>query len=179
MACREFTLLLDDPFCDIVLKDKYIHGIREKLRSPKFLIDESILIEMRGYIVEDDFTKFNFGSKQDLEAISVTLKKIIQWRSRISTIFTSLIDVKYDFEELQNHSNMWLQSKYSCIRELKNEGMRRAAMMRILPESIDINKTIEKNLVTAKHIEDHLENNERTLSKILGSSEKLWFSRDR
>ena len=43
----------------------------------------------------------------------------------------------------------------------------------------NINKTIEKNLVTAKHIEDHLENNERTLSKILGSSEKLWFSRDR
>jgi len=178
LACKEFTLPLDDPFYPIV-QDKYIQGIREALRSPKFLIDESILIEMRGYIIEDDFLKYKFGSKQDLEAINITLKKIIQLRSRISTIFTSLIDVKYEFDELQNHTNLWLYSKYNTIRELKNDIMRKAILMRILPEIIDISKTIDKNMATAKYIEEHLENNERTLSKILGSSEKLWFAREK
>lgn len=179
MACREFTLLLEDPFYDIVTKDKYIQGIRDEMRSPKYIIDDSILVEMRSYVVEDDFAKNSFGTTQDLEAINVTLKKIIQFRARISTLYTSLIDVKYEFEELQKHSDLWLYSKYSCIRELKNESMRKAAMMRILPESIDITKTLEKNLVTAKYVEEHLDNNERTLTKILGSSEKLWFSKEK
>ena len=78
VACREFTEALEDPFSEIVLTDKYIQGIRESLRSPKFIIDDSILVEMRGYIIEDDFLKYKFGSKQDLEAINTTLKKIIQ-----------------------------------------------------------------------------------------------------
>lgn len=178
VACREFTLPLDDPFFPIV-QDKYIQGIREALKTPKFIIDESILVEMRGYIIEDDFTKYRFGTKQDLEMMNVTLKKIIQLRSRISTIYTSLLDTKYDFDELQNHSNLWLYSKYESIRDLKNDGMRKAVLMRIIPEIIDINKTIEKNIATAQYIEKHLEKNEATLTKILGSSEKLWFSKER
>lgn len=178
IACREFILPLDDPFFPIV-QDKYIQGIREALRSPKFLIDDSILVEMRGYIIEDDFTKYRFGTKQDLEAMNLTLKKIIQLRSRISTIYTSLIDTKYEFEELQNHSNLWLHSKYESIRDLKNESMRKAVLLRIIPEIIDISKNIEKNMVTAKYIENHLEKNEMTLTKILSSSEKLWFSKEK
>ena len=134
---------------------------------------------MRGYIIEDDFTKYRFGTKQDLEMMNITLKKIIQLRSRISTIYTSLLDTKYDFDELQNHSNLWLYSKYESIRDLKNDGMRKAVLMRIIPEIIDINKTIEKNIATAQYIEKHLEKNEATLTKILGSSEKLWFSKER
>jgi len=179
IACREYTEPLEDPFVEIVLKDKYIQGIREAFKSSKFIIDESILVEMRGYIIEEDFQKYKFGSKQDLEAINTTLKKIIQLRSRISTIYTSLIEVKYEYEEILNHTNLWLYSKYGIIRELKNDNMRKAIFMRIIPEIIDISKTIEKNMTTAKYIEDHLENNERTLSKILGSSEKLWFVKEK
>jgi hypothetical protein len=179
VACREYTEPLDDPFMEIVVKDKYIQGIRESLKSPKFIIDDSILVEMRGYIIEDDFLKYKFGSKQDLEAINNTLKKIVQLRSRISTIFTSLIDIKYEFDEILNHTNLWLYSKYGLIRDLKNDSLRKAVFMRILPEIIDITKNIEKNMATAKYIEDHLENNERTLSKILGSSEKLWFVKEK
>ena len=178
LACREFTFPLDDPFFPII-QDKYIQGIRENLRSHKFLIDDSILVEMRGYIIEDDFLKYKFGTKQDLEAINITLKKVIQLRSRISTIYTSLIDIKYEFEELQNHSNLWLQSKYESIRDLKNESIRKAVMFRVVPELVEISKNIEKNMTTAKYIENHLEKNETTLSKILSSSEKLWFSKER
>jgi len=178
MACREFTLPLDDPFHEIVIKDKYIHGIREDLRRPRFNIDESISEEMRGYVIDTDLTKYSFGSVQDMEAISDTLKKIIQYRSRLSSIYTTLIDVKYDFEARQQHYNLWLNSKYACIRELRNDTMRKAAMARILPEIIDISRSLEMNLALAKHAEEHLENNERTLSKILGSSEKLWFSKE-
>ena len=178
LACREFTTPFEDPFQPIVL-DKYIQGVRESLRSPRFLIDESILTEIRGYIIEDDFTKYKYGSKQDLEAINNTLKKIIQLRSRISTIYTSLIDVKYEFEELQNHCNLWLHSKYESVRDLKNESIRKAVLMRIAPEIIDISKNLEKNMAAAKYIENHLEKNEMTLGKILSSSEKLWFSKEK
>ena len=124
LACREFTPPFNDPFQHII-QDKYIQGIREALRSHKFLIDSSILTEIRGYIVEDDFIKFKYGTKQDLESVNLTLKRIIQFRSRISTIYTSLIDIKYEFEELQNHCNLWLHAKYESIRELKNESMRK------------------------------------------------------
>lgn len=178
LACREYTLPLDDPFYPIV-QDKYIQGIREALRLPKFIIDDSILVEMRGYVIEDDFNKYKFGTKQDLEAINITLKKIIQLRARISTIFTSLLDIKYELEELLDHSNLWLYSKYSSVRELKNEGMRKAVLLRILPELIDINKNLEKSISLSKYVEKHLENNEMTLAKILSSSEKLWFSREK
>jgi len=178
IACREFTLPLDDPFFPIV-QDKYIQGVRESIRSPRFTIDNSILVEMQGYIIDDDFTKYRFGTKQDLEAINITLKKIIQLRARMSTLFTSLIDIKYELEELLDHSNLWLYSKYASIRELKNENMRKAILLRIIPEVIDISKNLEKNMATAKYVERHLENNEMTLAKILGSSEKLWFSKEK
>jgi len=178
IACREFVLPFDDPFQPII-QDKYIQGVREALRSPKFLIDESILTEIRGYIIEDDFTKYRYGTKQDLEAINTTLKRVIQLRSRISTIYTSLIDIKYEFEELQNHCNLWLHAKYDSIRELKNESIRKAVLFRIVPEVIDISKNIEKNMTAAKYIENHLEKNEMTLGKILSSSEKLWFVKEK
>jgi hypothetical protein len=137
------------------------------------------LDELKSYVVDDNFTKYRFGTVQDLESINLTLKKIVQLRARVSSLFTSMIDIKYEFDELQNHCNLWLYSKYSLIRDLKSEGMRKIIVMRLLPEMINISKNIEKNMSTAKYIENHLECNEQTLIKILNSSEKLWFSRER
>jgi hypothetical protein len=177
-ACIEFTLPLEDPFIEIT-KDKYISGIREVLRSNKFKIDESILQELRSYVIEDNFAKNRFGTQQDLEAMNLTLKRLIQHRARLSNIFTSLIDIRHEFDELIDHSHLWLYSKYSIIRDLKSENMRKTICMRILPETIAISKQLEKYMATAKYIENHLECNEQTLIKILNSSEKLWFSRER
>jgi hypothetical protein len=177
-ACKEFTLPLSDPYFHII-QDKYIQGIREVLASSKFKIDASILEELRSYIIDDDFTKFRFGTVQDLEAMNLSLKKIIQLRSRVSTIYTSMMDIKHEYEELQYHCQLWLVSKYEIIRDLKSEGLRKVVTLRLLPEMINISKNIDKNIIVAKHIDDRLESNERTLSKILSSSEKLWFSRER
>ena len=178
LACKEFTLPLYDPFFEIT-GDKYIQGIRDVLRSNKFKIDDSILAEIRSYIVEDNFNKYRFGTSQDLECINLALKKIIQLRARVSALFTSMLDIKHEFEELHTHSQLWLYSKYALVRELKSEGMRKIIINRLLPEMIHISKNIDKNLATAKYIENHLECNEQTLIKILNSSEKLWFSRER
>jgi len=178
LACKEFTLPLYDPFFEVT-QDKYILGIREVLRSNKFKIDESIIAELRSYVVEDGFTKYKFGTTQELECINSVLKKIVQLRARVSALFTSMIDIKYDFDELSTHSQLWLYSKYQLIRDLKSEGMRKIIISRLLPETIHISKNLEKNMATAKYIENHLECNEQTLIKILNSSEKLWFSRER
>jgi len=179
-ACIEYLHPSDmqDPFMSIV-QDKYIQGIRSVLKSPKFKIDPNILEELRGYVIEDDFTSYKLGTQQEIEAIANTLKKVIQLRSRVSQLYTSMVDIKYEFDELQTHCLLWLYSKYSIIRDLKSEGMRKIIVSRLIPESIHIGKNIERNITTAKHMDDKLESNERTISKILGSSEKLWFSRER
>lgn len=178
LACSEFTSVLNDPFFNIT-QDKYIQGIREVLRSKKFKIDNNILDELKSYIINDNFSKYRFGTVQDLEASNLALKGIIQLRARVSTIHTSLMDIKYDFEELNNHCQLWLYSKYESIRDLKSEAMRKVILYRLLPEIIHIQKDLDKCLATAKYVENHLECNEQTLIKILNSSEKLWFSRER
>lgn len=180
LACIEYLHPMDmqDPFMPII-QDKYIQGIRQVLKSNKFKIDPSVLDELRGYIIEDDFSSYRFGTQQEIEAIANTLKKVIQLRSRTSQLYTSMIDIKYEYDELQTHCLLWLYSKYAIIRDLKSEGMRKVIVSRIIPESIHIGKNIDRNIMTAKHVDEKLESNERTLSKILGSSEKLWFSRER
>jgi hypothetical protein len=178
LACREFTVPLEDPYF-FITQDKYIQGIREVFRSNRFKIDASILEEIKSYIVDDNFNKYKFGTTQDLESINNTLKKIIQFRARISNLYTSMLDIKHEFDELMSHSQLWLISKYAIIRELKSESLRKIVFLRLLPEMIHISKNIEKNLATAKYVENHLECNEQTLIKILNSSEKLWFSRER
>lgn len=180
LACEEYILPLDDPFV-MVLQDKYIQGIRKELQSIRFKIDESVSEELKSSIVEDDnIVKGKFGSKQDLEGIAVVLRNVIALRSRVSTIYTSLIDIKFEFDEMQSHCSLWLYSKYAqLMKDLKNETMRKAAFLRIVPEMIQVQSNIEKNIILAKYADDRLDANERTLTKILGSSEKLYFSRER
>lgn len=177
-ACVEYTPPLVDSFQDI-MPDKYVLGVRKQLRSPRFNLDESLLEELRGYVVEDDFSKYRFGTQQDLEEINRYLRKVVVNRSRVSTIFTSLLDTKYEFEELMQHSELWLYSKYAKMTTLKNESIRSAAMNRLLPEQIPIRKNLKKFIAVAEYIDKKFDSAEFTLSKILASSEKLLFSRER
>jgi len=177
LACKEYTLPLEDPFMDII-QDKYIQGIRRNLRTNRFKVDVSITEELRSAVIGDDLIQGTFGSKQDLEGIAEVLRKVISLRSRVSTIYTSLLDVKHEMEEVIQHCHMWLYSKYSShMKELKNDTMRKSAIHRVLPELMHLQKVVEGNLALAKYTDDRLDANERTLSKIIGSSEKLYFSK--
>lgn len=178
LACVEYTEPLMDGFQEI-LCDKYVLGVRKQLTAPKFNVDDSILEELRNYVVEDDFSQHRFGTQQDLEEINRYLRKIVVNRSRVSTIYTSLIDTKYELEELLQHAELWLYSKYSKMTTLKNEAIRNAAMNRILPEQIPVKKNLKKCLTVAEYIDKKFDSTEFTLSKILASSEKLLFSRER
>lgn len=178
-ACIEYTQPLLDSFQDIAA-DKYILGIRQKLRSNTFRLDgESILEELRSYIIEQDLSKSKLGTKQDLIEINNYLRRIIANRSRVSTIFTSLIDTKHELEELEHYAELWLYSNYAKMTNLKNESMRRSAIFRILPELVQIRKNLKKLMATGEYIDKKLDTAEHTLAKIMGSSEKLMFSREK
>ena len=178
-ACIEYTPPLMDSFQDIA-SDKYVLGIRQKLGSPRFRLDgESILEELRGYIIEQDLTRNKLGTKQDLQEVNVYLRKVVGNRARVSTIFTSLIDTKYELDELEHYAELWLYSHYAKMTNLKNESMRRSAMYRILPELVPIKKNLKKLMATSEYIDKQLDSAEHTLAKILASSERLLFSRER
>ena len=178
-ACIEYVTILEDPFHEIA-SDKFDKGIRAEFLSGKFKIDsESLIEELKRYILDDSYLNNRFGTSQDIESIDRALRVIVSYRSRVSNIYTILIDLKYDHDELINQANLWVFSKYQMIRELKNEISRKMALDRILPESVPLSKTLDKLMVTSKHIDEKLTQNEFTLRAILSSSEKLWFSKNK
>jgi len=178
-ACQEYTLPLNDPFKPMIF-DKYIMGIRAELNNPKYNIEVGIVQELKKYVEENsNLLKFQFGSKQDMEGITSFLKRVVALRSRVSTLYTGLVDIKHDFDELVEYATVWLFSKYQIFRDLKNEASRKTAFNRILPELVVIRKNITKATTIAQYVDERIDANERTLGKILSSSEKLWFSKDR
>jgi hypothetical protein len=179
-ACVEFVPHVSDFYEEISLADKYIIGIRQAMLSNKFKLDESTLIdELKSYMVEMDLRHKPYGTQQDLEAISQAIRQIIAYRSRVSSIYTSVLDLKHELEELMRHASLWLYSKYSNLQELKNESYRKAAFDRILPESIQLSTTLEKLSAVARYVDEKLDGNERALGKIISSAEKLWFSKEK
>lgn len=179
VGCLEYTTILEDPFHEIA-SDKYIKSIRSNLASPKFKIDStSLMEELKSYIVDASYLNQQYGSTQDLESIDRALRTIVAYRARVSNIYTTLIDLKYDHEELINQATLWIFSKYQMVRDLKNEMARKTALDRSLPESIPLSKNLEKLLTSSKYIDEKLTQNEFTFKAILSSSEKLWFSRNK
>lgn len=178
-ACTEYQDPMLDTFADIAA-DKYVLGIRENLKQPRFKLDgDSILEELRSYIIEQDISKSKIGTSQDLELINVFLRKVIANRARVSTIYTSLVDTKHELEELEHYAELWLYSHYAKMVNLKNESLRRSAMFRLLPELVPVKKNLKKLMSTAEYIDKKLDTAENTLAKILSSSERLMFSRER
>jgi hypothetical protein len=176
-ACIEFTERLKDPFHEI-LRDKYILGIREALKTRKYNLNESLVDELRGYIVEDNLSDLNYGDSKDIVRLSRILGEIISHRGRVTTIYTQALETKYDMEEMSDQISLWLYSKYAVIRELKNEVQRKAAENRLLPELMPIRKNLHKVLDLAAHLDNRLDATERTIRTILDSTEKLWYSKE-
>jgi len=178
-ACIEFTAYLEDYYHEII-DDKYIHGLRAALRGNRFKINETALLEeLKQYNIDVDLAVNKLGTLQDMEAITGAIKTIVGYRSRVVAIYTSLLDLQHDMEEMMSHASLWLYSKYETMRDLKNEGMRQAAFDRLLPEKIAIQKNISKLVATAKYMDEKLDSNERALGKILSAAEKMWFSREK
>ena len=176
-ACIEYTELLDDPYQEIA-SDKFISGVREQLRHSRYRIDQSILEELKGYIINIEFAGAELGSRQDIEGVLNILKSVVAYSARVSNIYTAILDVNYEVEKLGNDANLWLFSKYAQIRDLKNEHTRKSVFNRLIPEYHITIKNIEKVLITAKYLDSKLDKSDRTLQAILRSSEKLWFSKN-
>jgi hypothetical protein len=174
-ACVEFKEPMENIYQDLD-GDKYLEEIRAYLASGAFHVDISLLDELKNYLQQDDFSSYRFGTKQDLESMMGYLQKIVGWRARVSTIYTSLIDLKIQLEEVNEKSQMWLYNNYAIIRNLKNDILRQAAFNQLIPEYSKTRKRIKTHLLIAEHIDSKLDANERTIGKILSSAEKLWFS---
>lgn len=177
VACVEYTERMPDLFYNL-LQDKYFQGIREELRHNRFKLNESILTEIRGYILNNDFQNFRYGSKQELESVAKALLQIVGYRARVSTIHTSLIDMEHDLEELLSHVWLWMYAKHPMVKELKNDTMRKAALDRVLPEVMPIKRNLYKALALAKYVDERLDKNEWTLRTVLESAGKLVYSRE-
>lgn len=176
IACIEYTSIMKDIFHELT-KDKCLLEIREELRSNKFKLDASVINEINGYRINTDFTRnFRFGSKQDPTAIVEALGDIMAYRARVSFIYTSCIDMRYDFEKCIERASSWIQSKYSTL--LKNDAIRKAALNRALPEAVTINSSIQKIMATIEYIEKSMGATEWTLRNILGTLEKQFYSRE-
>lgn len=175
-ACIEYQQPQADSMAEAFV-DKYLIGLRESFKHPIFRLDASLAQELSGYLLDESLSNMHIGSFQDLTAIQELLRKILAYRARVSNIYTSIIDIKHELEEKISYANLWLFSKHKAYKDLKNVAARKAAFDRILPEIIPIKKNIAKLEATAKYVDDRLDANERLLSKILASSERIWFSK--
>lgn len=176
-ACVEYQQPSPDPL-DEIYRDKYIIGLRESLKHPRFRLDQSLTQELTGYLLDEDLTRLHAGTLQDLTAIMDVLRKILSFRSRVSTIYTSVLDVKHELQEKENYATLWLYSKHSkLMKDVKNAPARKAAFDRVFPEMVSLWKMVDKLEATAKYVDDRLDANERLLTKILQSSERIWFSK--
>jgi hypothetical protein len=173
-ACIEFTALLKDPFHEVA-RDKNILKIREDLKHNRFKIDGGLLEELRGYIINEDFSKYRFGTQQDITHLQETLMRVVSYRARVSFIYTTTIDVQVELEAELLRAKMWLYSKYKVVQDLKNEEMREAAFHRLIPELIPIKTAINKLMLTARHLDEKLDKNDWTLRTILESIQKSHF----
>jgi endonuclease/exonuclease/phosphatase family metal-dependent hydrolase len=177
-ACIEYKAVMQDPYKEIVT-DKYITGIRSALvKLNKRCNYTAITEELRNYQMDIDKLKNKFGSTQDLEGIDKLLRMIISYRDRVTAVYTELLELNKEYDELTQHANMWLHSKYAIMRDLKNEAARKAATDRILPELIGTGRNITTLITTTKFMNDKINDNEFTLRAILSASEKLWFSQN-
>lgn len=177
LACVEFQKPFDDPF-SVIETDKFIGDIRKKLQGSQFILDASLVDELKAYAVQDSLLQNGLGTMQDIEGISKTLRNVIALRSRVSAIYTNLIDIKYEFEAIESAAYSWVYSKYSTLRALKNEMQRKAIFDKALPEIAKIQKHLKKMVDIAKYVDDKLNSNEFTLRAILASSERLWLSKE-
>lgn len=174
IACVEFTTLLKDQFHEVA-RDKIILQIREMLRHNRFKVDTSLLEELRGYVINEDFTKYKYGTQQDIATMQRSLMQVVSYRARVSFIYTSMIDVQVELETELRQAKMWLYSKYKVMIDLKNEEMREAALHRLLPELIPITASINKVILTSKYLDEKLDKNDWTLRAILDSVQKSHF----
>lgn len=174
IACYEYSPVLQDPYSNIA-NDRYVIQLRRTLLGERFSFDEPKLVEeLKSHIFNSGYVNQKMGTHADLGTLDNALRSIAVSRNRVSHIYTMLLDLKYDLEEINKHANMWIFSKYEEIRNLKNEAARKNAFMRILPESIDIANKLEKLVDISKYVDDKLTTNEFTVKAILNSSERLW-----
>lgn len=173
-ACVEFTAFLKDPF-HALSQDKYILSLKEALKAARFRLSDDVVEELKGYILDQDFNDYRIGTDRDLQRLHESLLLIIQYQARVSQIFTMIIDTKHELEKIQRHFLMWLSSKYTVYKDLKNESLRKAACDRILPEIIPIQQNIDKVYSLAKYADETLEKNDWRIRAILGSADKHKF----
>jgi len=176
-ACTEHVRRMPDEFGSISHNDKYIVGMREILRKNMFKLDSSKFVtELQSYLnICKDMENINLGSTEDILTLRTALQNIISFRSRVSQITTSTMDQHYEMERVQREILLWLYSKYISFRELKNEGARKAALDRIIPELVTVQIGIDKVMDISKQIYDVLDKTDWTLRSAIGISEKLWF----
>jgi hypothetical protein len=175
VACEEYTVKFQDPFHEMS-KDKYIQGIRDALKHNKFKVNEALITELQGYIVNLDAVKHN--DSNDLIRVNGSLTTIVAYRSRVTTIYASALEVKSALDEIRSAIDLWLYSKYSTMRDLKNENMRTAAINRIIPEMVPIHTGLNKVMKLSEYLENRLDANEKTIRSLLESVQKLWFSKE-
>jgi hypothetical protein len=166
-----------DPFLQIS-QDVNLIELSTSLNSPRFMLSDSLLDELRHYSISEEMLNNSFGSSQDVQAITQCLKNVVIFRHRVGQIHTMLIDLHHDLEELNHTVQTYLYRKYSVYRNLKNEVQRNSAVDSALPDFYKVNSRVLKFLEIAKYVDEKLDKNEFTLRAILQSSERLWYSKE-
>lgn len=172
------TLVCDiDPFTSIS-EDLTLVSIGAVLSGPKFKLSDSLIDELKSYCISEEMLKNSFGTSQDVEAIAQTLKNAVMYRHRVTQVYTMLLDLSHDLEELGSNVQTYMYRKYSVYRGLKNEIQRKAAVDTAIPVFSKISTKVSKLLDIAKFVDEKLDKNEFTLRAILQSSERLWYSKE-
>jgi hypothetical protein len=176
-ACVEYSSPSDNLYhaCE---QDKLIREARTQLQKPTFRLSDTILDELRGYVLDPDLAAHPFGTQAELNELVASIKKIVAYRARVATIYSTLVETEYNFQQLFKQAEAQLYSHYATIRNLKNDTQREAAINKIIPEVLTIRTRLKKMLATATYVDEKLKETEGSLRSVLSVSEKLFFSRD-
>jgi hypothetical protein len=175
-ACVEYQELLPSIY-SAMAGDKYIMQLAAAFSHPKLRIDMSLVDELKSYLIDENLN-FPHGSAADLEAISLSAKRMTIYKSRVASIYAAILEAKHDYEELCREAAAWLYAHYPAIRGLKNDAQRQAAFDKLFPDSIKVHESIRKLTAVADKVEDKLVYGEKCLKIISSTSERVYSSKE-
>lgn len=175
-ACFEYAEVKPDPFVEMA-KDKYIQQIRAEIReSLKVETYKALATEVQKFLIHIQTYSATAGQVKEAQVLKEALQMVVACRYRVSEIYTTALDHEAKLDKLKEKIYVWLLSRYSEMRDMKNEKLKQAAVYRVAPEILEFESEIGRLKKLSGYIDSKIDSNDKTIQKILDAVRSTYFN---
>ena len=161
--------------------DKFLRKLKKKLNSKRFILDPSILEELKTFRVFSKISRHHrelrrvpvssYGRKE-LFMLAKLLEEAQAFRDRVLEIRIALQQLTIELNSIENIAKAYMYDKYSDrMRALRNEATRTVFMRSVLRPLYEIREEIQFIVDTAELTETNLSNTHFALKEIRSIAE--------